>query len=135
MTQVYDLYRDIKATSWPAVTGALYLRISPTMPPVEPYSGDRVMGPLLSRDLDYSFTIDNVQYSSTNKSFGLTYSENFELSSPANDKARQIVKVYFNPTDPNESVLIPGPKVLNICLLTLGAIATFWLLKYIITTN
>ena len=134
LIQTFDLYRDIKAASWPSSTGNLYLRISPSIPPREPYTGQPIMGPLLARDLDYSYTIQGIQYTSNNSSFGLTFSENFELSTP-NGKDHLKVKVYFNPLNPKEAVLIPGPKILNLCLLAFGAISTFWLLKYIRKTR
>jgi hypothetical protein len=134
LIQTFDLYGDIKAASWPSSTGNLYWRISPSIPPTEPYTGQPIMGPLLARDFDYSYTIQGIQYTSNNSSFGLTFSENFELSTP-NGKDHLKVKVYFNPLNPKEAVLIPGPKILNLCLLALGAISTFWLLKYIRKTR
>ena len=130
LIQAFDLYRDIKATSWPTSTGDLYLRISPSSPPTEPYTGQPIMGPLLARDIDYSYKVQGMQYTSNNRSFGLSFSENFELLT-LNDKEHLKVKVYFNPLEPKESVLIPGPKILNLCFLALGALSTFWLLKYI----
>ena len=128
--QIFDLSRDIKAASWPSSTGNLYWRVFPSKPPTEPYAGTPTMGPLLTRDFDYSYIVHGIPYTSNNVSFGLTFSENFETTPKGMDHL--YVKVYFNPVNPKESVLIPGPKIPNLCLLALGAISTFWMLKYII---
>jgi hypothetical protein len=121
LVEAFDLYKDVKAASWPSSTGSLYKRTSPSTPPTEPYTGQPIMGPLLMRDIVYSYTIHGIQYSSNITSFGLTFSENFETTP--------------NGKDPKESVLIPGAKIPNLCLLALGAISSFWLLKYIRKTN
>jgi hypothetical protein len=133
LVEAFDLYKDVKAASWPSSTGSLYKRTSPSTPPTEPYTGQPIMGPLLMRDIVYSYTIHGIQYSSNITSFGLTFSENFETT--PNGKDHLNVKIYFNPADPKESVLIPGAKIPNLCLLALGAISSFWLLKYIRKTN
>ncbi len=131
--QIFDLYRDIKAASWPSSTGNLYWRVFPSTPPTEPYAGTPTTGPLLTRDFDYSYTVHSIRYTSNNVSFGLTFSENFETTPNGTDHLN--VKIYFNPLDPKESVLIPGPKIPNLCLLALGVISTFWLLKFIRKTS
>ncbi len=131
--QILDLYRDIKAASWPSSTGNLYWRIFPSTPPREPYAGTPTMGPLLTRDFDYSYTVHGIRYTSNNVSYGLTFSGNFETTPNGTDHLN--VKIYFNPLDPKESVLIPGPKIPNLCFLALGAISAFWLFKYMRTTK
>ncbi|MDA8099263.1 MAG: hypothetical protein M0042_06525 [Nitrospiraceae bacterium] len=133
LIEAVDLYKDVKAASWPYSIGKLYNRISPSTPPTEPYAGTPTMGPLLARDVDYSYTVHGIPYTSNNVSYGLTFSENFETSPNGTDHLN--VKIYFNPLDPKESVLIPGPKILNLCLLALGAISTFWLFKYMRKTK
>jgi hypothetical protein len=44
-------------------------------------------------------------------------------------KNNPTVKTYFSPRDPNEAVLLAGPKIINVCFLALGAILMLWLMK------
>lgn len=124
-----DFYKDIKATSWPITTGNLSRRSYSSGPHNDPFAG-YVTGPLRMIEIEFSYKVDGLQYTSNNKSFGLTFSDDFELSN-IDDKNLATVKVYFNPLDPREAILLPGPKAFNIGLIVLGAISLFWLMKQV----
>ena len=129
-TESSDLYNDIKATTWPTSTGNLERTYEPavvlrSMPEYGPF-----FEPLRSRRIFFSFEVNGTKYTSSNKSFGVTLSEEIELINP-DDMKHPKVKVYFNPLDPNEAVLMPGPKAINICFVALGAISLFWIMKQI----
>jgi hypothetical protein len=127
--QAIDLYKDIRARSWPTTEGDFYRNYYPTPPRFDQVAG-YVMGPTLGKEVSFSYLIAGCLYTSTNTSFGLTFSEDFELLKPViRDHGK--VKVYFNPHDPSEAVLIPGPKMLSIVLMLLGALSMYWLLKQI----
>jgi hypothetical protein len=127
--QVLDLYKDIKSRSWPTTEGDIYLNYYPTPPRFDQVAG-YVMGPTLGKEISFSYIIAGCLYSSTNTSFGFTFSEDFEFLKPVfRDHVK--VKVYFNPHDPSEAVLMPGPKMLSIVLMLLGALSMYWLLKQI----
>ncbi len=129
LIQVIDLYKDIAARTWPTTEGDIYLNYNPTPPRFDQVAG-YVMGPTLAKEISFSYVIAGCLYTSTNTSFGFTFSENFELLKPVY-RDRGKVKVYFNPHNPSEAVLIPGPKMLSIVLMLLGALSMYWLLKQI----
>ena len=125
--QCLNLYKDIKATSWPFVDGQINLQTY-TTGPYRSAKYNRLMEPMHWKQVEFSYKVNGLQYSSNNLSFGLTFSDGSELTNPY-DKEQSTAKVYFNPLNPSEAVLIPGPKAINICLVALGALSTFWLLK------
>ncbi len=125
-----DMYKDIRATGWPTTAGIISRRINPSRPHNDPFAGP-LTGPLLTAEISFSFKVDGVQYASNNKSFGFTFSDHFEVSDGA-DKDFATVKVYFNPRDPREAVLIPGPKTFSICLIALGAMSIVYSMKQMI---
>lgn len=125
--QCINLYKDIKATSWPFVDGQINWQTY-TTGPYRSAKYNRLMEPMHWKQVQFSYKVNGLQYSSNNLSFGLTFSDGSELTNPY-DKEQSTVKVYFNPLNPSEAVLIPGPKAINICLVALGALSTFWLLK------
>jgi len=129
LIQAIDLYKDIRARSWPTTEGDFYRNYYPTPPRFDQVAG-YVMGPTLGKEVRFSYIIAGCLYTSTNTSFGFTFSEDFELLKPViRDHSK--VKVYFNPHDPREAVLMPGPKMLSIILMFLGALSMYWLLKQI----
>jgi hypothetical protein len=125
--QGLNLYKDIKATSWPFVDGQINWQTY-TTGPYRSAKYNRLMEPMHWKQVQFSYKVDGLQYTSNNLSFGLTFSDGSELSNP-HDKEQSTVKVNFNPLNPSEAVLIPGPKAINICLVALGALSTFWLLR------
>jgi hypothetical protein len=131
--QGLNLYKDIKTTSWPFVDGQINWQTY-TTGPYRSAKYNRLMEPMHWKQVQFSYKvnglINGLQYSSNNLSFGLTFSDGSELTNPY-DKEQSTVKVYFNPRNPSEAVLIPGPKAINICLVALGALSTFWLIKRI----
>jgi hypothetical protein len=128
--QVLDLYKDIKARSWPTTEGDFYRNNYPTPPRFDQVAG-YIMGPTLGKEIHFSYLIAGCPYTSTNASYGFTFSEDFEFLQPV-FRGHGKVKVYFNPADPSEAVLMPGPKMLSIALMFLGALSMYWLLKQII---
>ena len=127
--QSIDLYKDIKAIGWPTAAGNISWMTNPLLPSMDSFAGP-IMGPLISRHFQFSYQVNGLLYISDNKSFGFTFSENFEMSN-RKDRNHATVKVYFNPFDPKDAVLIPGPKTINIILITLGALSMFWLMQQI----
>ncbi len=124
--QGLDLYKDIKAASWPKLTGTLFWHVYPTAPP-DIYFGP-VIEPFRTREFHYYYKVAGQQYSSNNKSFGLTLSDKIDVVRP-DGRGNASVQIYVNPRDPSEAVLLSGPKIINICFLALGAIWMFWLIK------
>lgn len=93
-----------------------------------------IFHPLRQRDVLFSYEVKGRSYKSDNLSFGLTLSENVETVGSGKAGHRK-VKVYFNPSDPEEAVLIPGPKVINVGLLAIGVFSFFWLFRQIIRST
>ncbi len=123
--QCLNLYRDIKATSWPSVDGQIHWQTNSA----GPFRNERrghVLESLHWKEVLFSYNVNGLQHSSNNLSFGLTFSNGSELTNPY-DKEQSMVKVHFNPLSPSEAVLLPGPKAANICLIALGALSTFLL--------
>jgi len=128
--QARDLYKDIRAQSWTTLEGSLSREPYQTPPNRDPETGD-IMGPLFGIEIRFNYIVGGCLFTSTNKSFGFTFSEDFELLHGRNtNKAK--VKVYVNPRNPNEAVLMPGPKTFNLVLTVLGALSMYWLLKQIV---
>lgn len=121
-----DLYKDIRAITWPTLTGTLYRTHSPNPVSHTDSYNSPIFEPLWTIRISFSYDVNGIKYNSNNKSFGFTFSENIELIN-SGDKDHPKVKVYFNPLDPNEAVLIPGPKAINIGLIALGAISLIWI--------
>ncbi len=131
--QCLNLYKDIKATSWPSVDGQIHWKTNSA----GPFRNERrgyVIGSLHWKEVQFTYSVNGLQYSSNNLSFGLTFSDDSELTNPF-DKEQSPVKVYFNPLSPSEAVLVPGPKAANISLVALGGLSTFWLLMRIRKKN
>ena len=130
----FDLYKDIKAETWPTIMGSIsmtYLQSSFKQGDQETMSGYApIFEPFRTKKLTFSYEVGGLTYESSNKSFGFTFSEELELA-PSDDKNRPKVKVYYNPSDPNDAVLIPGPKTINIGLLVLSIFAMFLTIKYV----
>jgi hypothetical protein len=127
--QSLNLYKDIKATNWPVLEGQIHWQTHSSGPYRSPRYNS-IIGSLRWKEVQFSYKVGGLQYLSNNISFGLTFSDDFELANPY-DKEHSAVKIYFNPLDPNEAVLIPGPKTINIIFVALGAILFFWLIKQI----
>lgn len=128
--QCLHLYKDIKATSWPFVEGKIHWQTKSA----GPFRNERrgyIIGSLHWKEVQFSYNVNESQYSSNNLSYGLTFSDVSELANPY-DKDQSTVKVYFNPFSPSEAVLMPGPKAINVCFVVLGALSLFWLLRRII---
>ncbi len=123
--QSLNLYKDIKATSWPSVDGQIDWQTNSAGPFRNERYGYKI-GSLHWKEVRVSYKVDGFQYSSSNLSFGLTFNDGSELTNPYNKE--QMVKIYFNPLTPSEAVLMPGPKAMNICLVVLGALSALWLL-------
>ncbi len=131
--QCLNLYKDIKATSWPSVDGQIHWQTHSA----GPFRNERrgyVIGSLHWNEVQFSYNVNGLQYSSNNLSYGLTFSDGSELTNPI-DKEQSTVKVYFNLLSPSEAVLMPGPKAANISLIALGALSTFWFLMRIRKKN
>ncbi len=128
-SQSLNLYKDIKAMNWPSVDGRIHWQTRSTGPFRSERYGYKI-GSLHWKEVQFSYKIDGLQYSSNNLSFGLIFSDDSELTNPY-DKEQSTVKIYFNPLTPSEAVLMPGPKAINICLVVLGVLSTFWLLMRI----
>jgi hypothetical protein len=127
--QSLNLYKDIKATSWPVLVGQINWQTHTS----GPYRDERygsIIGSLHWKEVQFSYKVDGLQYLSNNMSFGFTFSDDFELANPY-DPEHSAVKIYFNPLNPKEAVLIPGPKTFNICFIVLGAISMFWIFNKI----
>lgn len=123
-----DLYKDMAATSWPIALGNLTLTYSPApQSHILPEYGP-IFHPLRTRELVYSYEVDGKLYTSSTMSFGFTLSENKEITESIKGNHAQ-VKVYFNPSDPNEAVLMPGPKAINIGLIVLGLLSLRWIMQ------
>jgi hypothetical protein len=128
----FDLYRDIKAETWPTTPGILSTAYRASAF-TQDYQNDGtrdtpIFEPSRTRGQTFSFEVNGLRYESSNKSFGITLSNDFEVINTG-DKNKSVVKVYFNPNDPSESVLIPGPKIINIGLLVLSIIAMLWTIR------
>lgn len=126
----FDFYKDIKAKGWPTTTGIISVRSNPSSPYNDPFAGP-ISGPLRTIEISVSYKVDGVQYTSKKKSFGFTLSDKFEALNEAK-KDHAAVKVYFNPFDPSEAVLMPGPKTFSICLIALGAMSIVYSMKQMI---
>jgi hypothetical protein len=122
--QSLNLYKDIKARNWPVAVGQIHWQAHASGPFRNERYGYKI-GSLHWKEIQFSYKVDGVQYLSNNVSFGLTFSDDFELS----NEEHSAVKIYFNPHDPSEAVLIPGPKIINIIFVVLGAILFFWLIR------
>jgi hypothetical protein len=127
--QCLNLYKDITARNWSSVDGQINWQARSAGPFRNERRGN-IIGSLHWKEVQFSYKVDGVQYSSNNLSFGLTFGDGSELVNPY-DKEQSEVKIFINPLNPREAVLIPGPKAFNICLVVLGAFFTFWLLKRI----
>lgn len=93
--QCQNLYKDIKATSWPSVDGQIHWQTNSA----GPFRNERrgyVIGSLHWKEVQFSYNVNGLQYSSNNLSFGLTFSDGSELMNPY-DKEQSKVKVYINP--------------------------------------
>ncbi len=61
-------------------------------------------------------------------SFGITFSENIgHIKTIAQNHA--LAKVYYNISKPEEAVLVPGPKIPNICLVLVPILLIIWILR------
>ena len=130
----FDLYKDIKAETWPTTHGILsttYRASAFTQDKQNDGTKDYpIFEPFWSRVQTFSFEVNGLRYESSNKSFGITLSDDFEVIN-AGDKNKSVVKVYFNPADPSDAVLIPGPKFINVCLLVVGIMALFFTMRHV----
>jgi hypothetical protein len=130
----FELYKDNQAINWPTTKGTLfttYYRTPYEQGQVYTMSGHTpILEPNQKRNLIFSYEVDGLRYESSNTSFGSTFSETFELIS-SESKDKPMVKVYYNPSNPNDAVLIPGPKIINIGFLVLNILAMGLIIKYI----
>jgi len=120
-----SLYKDINALYWPSTIGSLYQVNSPQedFHHVDPMQGP-IMEPNWRRSVYVFYEVDGIHYNSDNVSFGFTFSDKLSLVN-AKSESGPNVKVYFNPRDPKEAVLLPGPKSINIALLLISLTALF----------
>lgn len=118
-----SMYKDIKALYWPTAIGTIY----ETNSPHHRIARDTWYGPIIEpgwrRIFNYSYAVNEVHYKSDTESFGFTLSDNYTMMSTSKDEVR--VKVFFNPSDPREAILIPGPKLTNIALILLSLAIMF----------
>jgi len=118
-TESYSLIEDLKATKWPTTFGTIDRIYLPGSVPRSRWGP--MIEPKINPKIWFSYVVNETQYTSTNKSFGFTFNEDFELVNP-DDIMDHRVKVYFNPNNPSEAVLITGPKFINILLIVTGLI-------------
>lgn len=129
LSESYYLYKDIQAAAWPTATGHLRNTHMPTPTPSSIPKWDGVMvQPLTSIKLTYSYDVDGMKYLSDNISFGLTFNVDIDRINIGDTQPTQ-VKVYFNPSDPQEAVLIPGPKAINVFLIAVSSLSLCWILR------
>ena len=129
-----DLYKDITAAGWLSTTGEVYIA---NVPAPKSYSNPEfgpIFHPLRSRQVSFNYVVDGKRYESENVSFGFTFSENIETIKTI-EPNHVFAKVYYNNSKPEEAVLIPGPKIPNICLVLGPILLIILMAKYIRKEN
>ncbi|MGC1455523.1 MAG: hypothetical protein WA946_10095 [Nitrospirota bacterium] len=106
--QSLDLYKDIKATNWPTVAGQIHWQTHSSGPFRNERYGN-IIGSLHWKEVQFSYMVDGFKYSLSNISFGFTFSDEFELANPL-DSEHSAVKIYFNPYNQSEAVLIQDQR-------------------------
>ncbi len=123
-----DLYKDIEAMHWPTSTGYLSKTYSQDQYRYSQPKYGPIFEPLRTPKLVFSYEVNGKSYTSSNVSFGMTLSDAIELTGKKDDGGF-MVKVYFNPSNPEEAVLIPGPKIISIALVAIGCLTFSMILR------
>jgi hypothetical protein len=132
LVECVDLNKDIQARNWPTSKGDISWEYSATpIPSTDQFDGPMLLPIRATKEILITYEVNGLKYTSRNKSFGFTFSEDIELIS-SNGAGHGKVKVYYNRYNPSEAVVIPGPKLLNILTIIFGGFSLVWLLRQVI---
>ena len=129
-----DLYKDIASANWPSTTGDVFFVNVPAPKSYSIPEWGPVFHPLRDQQVRFNYVVEGKRYESENMSFGFTFSENIETITTI-EPNHILAKVYYNISKPEESALVPGPKIPNICLVVVPILLIIWLAKYIRKEN
>ncbi|MDX1616841.1 MAG: DUF3592 domain-containing protein [Candidatus Promineifilaceae bacterium] len=108
---VYHIKRSQKANDslrWPSTSG----RIVSAGTKAVPAGGSRNYGAMVRvPDIRYKYSVDGVEYSGEQLSYGAGTGSTESVL--ARYQPESTVKVYYDPADPSEAVLVPGPGTSN----------------------
>lgn len=128
LVESIDLYKDITSASWPSTTGDVFFVNVPAPKSYSIPEWGPIFHPLRDKQVRFNYVVEGKSYESENMSFGFTFSENIEPIKTI-EPNHALAKVYYNISKPEEAVLVPGPKIPNICLVLVPILVIIWILR------